>query len=136
MCYRNVHYHEVNGATSSKDMGTGYNGFPSIQPFRCPGLVERGCLGIEFHVPRIDSGAIYPFETQSVCHGYGPNGNSSLLPWIIQVVFACLNQQDLKIVIEVSEAAGWHTACAATTADDDIDLFGNGHLGAKLQWIK
>lgn len=30
-------------------------------------------------------------------------------------------------MVEVGQTAGWYAAGAATTTDDDVDLFGDGH---------
>lgn len=58
------------------------------------------------------------------------------LPWVVEVVLSGLNQEDLKIVVQVGKAAGWDTARAATTTDDDVNLLGDGHFRSLLvnQW--
>jgi len=54
------------------------------------------------------------------------------LPWVVEVVFSGLNQEDLETVVQVGKAAGRDTASAATTADDNVNLLGDGHFRSLL----
>ena len=53
----------------------------------------------------------------------------SNLPWVVQVVFASFNQQDLEIMVQVSKSTGDYAAGAATTADNDVHFLWDGHGG-------
>lgn len=55
-------YHEVDGASSTKDMCTGNNCTTAIQVWRCVRVIEGGRLRIQFHVPRIDSRTVHPMS--------------------------------------------------------------------------
>lgn len=50
-----------------------------------------------------------------------------VLPWVVEVVLACLNQQNRKVTIQVGEPAGWDTARASATADDDVNFIWDSH---------
>jgi hypothetical protein len=39
-------HHEIDGRPSSEDVGTGYNGFATSEPFRGAGVVEGSGLAI------------------------------------------------------------------------------------------
>lgn len=49
------------------------------------------------------------------------------LPWVVEIVFTCLDQEDLEVVIEVGKSASGNTAGAASTADDNINLVRDSH---------
>lgn len=85
---------------------------PAIQMLGRVRVVERCCIRVQLHVARIDPGAIYP--------------------WIVEVVLASLNQEDLQVVIEIGEPAGDDAACAAAATDNDVDFVWDGHPGGCL----
>lgn len=63
---------------------------------------------------------------------FGVDEVTSSLPWVVQVVFTCLDQQYLEVVIEVGQTACWDTPRAPTTTDDDIDLVWDGHCYRRI----
>lgn len=52
---------------------------------------------------------------------------SAFSPLIVQVILACLNQQNRQVVIKIREAARRDTSRAAATADDDINFVWDSH---------
>ena len=46
---------------------------------------------------------------------------------VVEIVLACLQQQNLEIVIKIGKAAGWYAARAATTADDNVHFLWDSH---------
>lgn len=100
---------EINARTTAQDVGAWDNSFPPRKPFRRPGMVERGSLGVEFHVPWVDAGPVSPISlgsSRSIVPVQLPEH-----PWIIQVVFTAFNQEDCKISVEVCQAACHNTSC-------------------------
>jgi hypothetical protein len=53
-------YHEVDGAASSQDVGTGDDRPATIQPFRGSGVVEGSGFRVQLHVTRVDTRAVDP----------------------------------------------------------------------------
>lgn len=53
----------------------------------------------------------------------------SSLPWVVQVVLTCFNQQNLEIMVQVGKSTGDYAAGAATTADNDVHFIWDGHDG-------
>jgi hypothetical protein len=122
-------YHEVNGTASSKNVSTWHNGSTTIQPFRRPRVVKGSSLGVQLHVPRVDTRAIYPPANISwgICaSSFWAHPSHS--PWVVEVVLSSLDQKHLQTVIEVGQTTRWHAARATATTDDDIDFLWNRHF--------
>lgn len=84
-----MNYHEVDGTTTTKNIGTWNNSPAAIQMLRRARVVERGCFRIELHVVRIDAGAIHPGLGISIIRAHVPWAEVS--PRIVEVVLTCLN---------------------------------------------
>lgn len=101
-------YHEVDGRSTSEDVGDGHNSSAAIKPLRGTRVVESGSLAVQLHVPRVDTRAEDP--------------------WVVQVVLSTLNQEDLEVVVEIGQTSSNHTTTRTTSTHDDVDLIGNRHL--------
>lgn len=95
-------YHEVDGRSSSEDMCARHYSSSSIKPFRRSRVVEGGSLAVQLHVPRVDT------WTEN--------------PWVVQVVFSALNQEDLEIVIQIRQSTRDYASTRPSTTHDDINL--------------
>lgn len=113
-------HHEIDRGSSTKDVRARHDGLPTSQPFRGPRFIESGSLGVQLHVPRVDT------RTED--------------PWIVQVVLSALNEKDLELVIqvgqpdplamkmvsvEVNRPSCDDTSRAASSTHDDIELVRN-----------
>ena len=58
-------YHEVDRASSTKDIRTRDNGPPSIEVFRWSRVIERSGLRVKFHVTGVDAWVVDPIITVS-----------------------------------------------------------------------
>jgi hypothetical protein len=95
-------YHEVDGRSTSENVGAWDDYTPAIEVLRGWWVVKGGCLAIQLHVPRIDT--------------------RMKDPWVVQVAFSSFDQENLEIVVQVRQTTRNYTACRTATADDDVDL--------------
>jgi hypothetical protein len=72
-------YHEVDGRSTSEDIGAWHDCTSSTKVFRGSGVVERGRLTVQLHVSRVDA------WTED--------------PWVVQVALSTLDQENLKVVV-------------------------------------
>lgn len=97
-----VTYHEVDGGSTSQDVGTRNDSSASIEPFRGSRVVKRGSLAVQLHVTWVNTRAEDP--------------------WIVQVGLSSLNQEDLEIMIQVRQSSSNDTPTTSPTTYDDINL--------------
>ncbi len=64
-------------------MGTRNNCSTPIEPLGGARVVEGGRLGVQLHVPWVDTGTVDP--------------------WVVQVALSALNQEDLELVVQVCQ---------------------------------
>jgi hypothetical protein len=79
-------HHEVDGRSTSQDVGGRDNGTTATEPLGGAGLIEGCSLGIQLHVAGVDARAVHP--------------------WVVEVALSCLNEKHLEVVVEVSEPSG------------------------------
>jgi hypothetical protein len=83
-------YHKVDGRSTPKDMRAWHNSPAPIEPFRRTRVVEGSSLAIQLHVLGVDTRAEDP--------------------WVVEVVFSGLNQEDLEIVVKIGQSSSDYTS--------------------------
>lgn len=109
-------------------MGTRDNRLASGKPFGWSRLIERGRLGVKFHIARVDTRAEDP--------------------WVVEIALAGLNKEHLEVVIKIGESkvlawisnpphCSWasglpsshDTTATPTTTDDNVKFLRETHIG-------
>lgn len=83
-------YHEVDTGATTENVGDGNHSAAARKPLRWARVVERSGLGVQLHVPWVDTWAENP--------------------WVVQVALSSFNKQDLEVVVQVGQSASDDTS--------------------------
>ena len=74
-------------------MGAWNNSSTSIEPLRRARVVECSGLGVQLHVPWVDT--------------------RSVDPWVVEIALAALNQEDLEVMVQIGQTYTTGQLCSA-----------------------
>lgn len=76
-------HHEVNRGASTKNVGAGHDGRSTGKVLGRPGLVKCGRLGVQLHVPRVDT---RPED-----------------PGVVEIVLTAFDEENGEFVVQVGQ---------------------------------
>jgi hypothetical protein len=99
-------HHEVDGAAAAEAAAHGNDGLAAAEVLRWLGFVEESGFGVGGKMAEIEGWVVD-------C-------------WILILVGAALDEEDLQVWVVFGETAGGDTGCCSSTGEDDIHL---AHVG-------